>query len=238
VKPAVDPGVRFGGVLLSAGAAVMLAGAVVHFSEPRLAIDGILDHGDISDYLAGVAETKSTAYANLVLWIVGVGLLGLGGTALSTAGDSSRPAERALARFAYAAGPTLAWVAFLVWIALVRAAPSLDPVTAESLAFIASRVDWLATTLIVGVGPALLSTLLGIWILPRWLRLWGVVAAGASVLTWIALVAGGLESYGVLIVPLGVVWSLVTGIVTWRRTSTEPRPGQPAHEGVGGAVTG
>lgn len=50
----------------------------------------------------------------------------------------------------------------MVWIALVRGSPNLEPSVAELFAFIASRVDWLATTLIVGIGPAVLSTMIGV----------------------------------------------------------------------------
>jgi len=221
MKPAHDPGVRWGGALLLAGAVAMLAGAAVHFSDPALGIDGAIERGEISGYLGNVVQIKGKAYVNLVLWIVGVGLLGLGGTALSAAGDASRAAARGVVRFAYAAGATLAWVSFMVWIALVRAAPTLEPSVAESFAFIASRIDWLATTLIVGIGPAVLSRMMGIEWLPKWLRAWGLLAAGASVLTWIAMAAGGLESYGFIVVPVGVLWSLATGILAWRRAASQ-----------------
>jgi hypothetical protein len=238
MRPAHDPGVQWGGVLLLAGAVTMLAGAGVHFSEPALGIDGAIERGEISAYLGNVVPIRGKAYANLVLWIVGVGFLGLGGTALSAAGDAARGAARGVARFAYAAGATLAWVSFMVWIALVRAAPTLDPSVAEALAFVASRVDWLATTLIVGVGPAVLSTMMGIEWLPKWLRSWGLLAAGAGVLTWIAMAAGGLESYGFIVVPVGVVWSLVTGILVWRRgaaqTSARTSPNHPASASAAG----
>lgn len=67
MKPALDPGVRWGGALLVAGAVTMLAGAAVHLSDPALGIDGAIERGEISDYLGKVVPIKGKAYANLVV---------------------------------------------------------------------------------------------------------------------------------------------------------------------------
>lgn len=99
----------------------------------------------------------------------------------------------------------------------------VEPAVADGLGFISSRADWLATVLVVGLGPLLLSR--DTWV-PRWLKGPGPFAGAVSVLTLIAMYTGGLSTYGAAIVPVGIVWTLGAALVAIRQTNS----GQPPRE--------
>ena len=147
-------------------------------------------------------------------------LLAVAGTALAAVGDRRHPAAIA-ARAVYLAAAPLAMVAFVAWLAVVRMAGSAqDPATvlvlADTIGWITSRADWVATILVVGVGPGLLSySGRGSWV-PPWLNIWGALAVITAILTGVAFFAGGLTTYGFLVVPVGLGWTIAAGVTTLR----------------------
>ena len=91
---------------------------------------------------------------------------------------------------------------------------------AEALGFFASRADWIATVLLVGVAfrPALIAASgRDTWV-PGWLAIWGALALLAGLLTTLTTLAGGLTTYGFLVVPVGLGWTIAAGVVVLRES--------------------
>ena len=92
---------------------------------------------------------------------------------------------------------------------------------AEALGFFASRADWIATVLLVGVGPALIAASgRDTWV-PGWLAIWGALALLAGLLTTLTTLttlAVGLTTYGFLVVPVGLGWTIAAGVVVLRES--------------------
>jgi hypothetical protein len=111
---------------------------------------------------------------------------------------------------------TLALVSFLMWYGLIRVAGSIDVSAAEAIGWTAWNLDNVATSLIIGLGPLALAWVARDSWMPRWLGIWAGLAAVAAVLTWIAIPTGGGGTYGFLIVPVGIAWSITAGVVALR----------------------
>jgi len=78
---------------------------------------------------------------------------------------------------------------------------------------------------LVGIGPVLISVAgRDDWV-PKWLARWGFLALAASLLTAIAMFTGGLTTYGFLIVPVGMIWTIAASIVLFRRIGKTPENG-------------
>jgi hypothetical protein len=111
-------------------------------------------------------------------------------------------------------------VAFGAMLALVtQAAPLAGEIpagTALALGWFASRVDWIATAMLVGLGPVLLSVANRDW-MPRWLVGWGYVAGVGGALSVAAMYLDGLTSWGFVSVPVGVLWTVAAGVTRLRR---------------------
>ena len=218
-SPASDSSgaLRFAGLSALIGAVVMVTGAIL-WQVSGTDLDAALAAGDMAGYLADAAG-NGLVVANLVAWIVGVFFIGAGGIGFARApGNSERPAQ--LARVAFATAVPLAIASFVAWLAVVTRIPAdasaAELAVADVVGFFASRADWTATVLIVGLGPFLVS-LAGrdTWV-PSWLFWIGVLAALGSVGTVIAMFTGALSSYGFLVVPFGLVWTISAGVVTLR----------------------
>lgn len=191
----------------------MLAGAIIK-RITGTDLDAALTDETIAAYLSSVAGWETVLFANLSLWIAGVLLLGLGGYLLASTSDGT--ASR-MARAAYLMGPPLAITSFVAWMALIRlSVADLDLATADALAFISSRVDWIATVLVVAIGPVFVSiTGKGSWV-PRWLYGLGMLAGVGGIVTIVAMYTGGLSSYGVLLVPIGIAWTIGSAVTALR----------------------
>ncbi len=210
---------RVAGIAAIAGGACMLIGAAL-WAASGADLDAALADGTMSEYLVDAASSTGLLVANLSFWIVGVTLIAIAGTAL-TAMDREQGVIHAAARTTYLIAAPVAIAAFTAWLALVRIAgnATTSPALAESLGFFASRADWIATVLLIGFGP-LLVAMAGreTWV-PKWLARWSRVAAGAGLLTVVAMYTDQLSSYGFLIVPIGIGWTIAAGIVALRSTS-------------------
>ncbi|KAA3662562.1 MAG: hypothetical protein DWQ04_13075 [Chloroflexi bacterium] len=186
-------------------------------------LDLALANGDLPVYLAAAGEARNLLIANLTIWIVMVLLIGLAGTLLADL-CVKRPLIAKLAKFSFRTSVPLVIVAYVAWLAIVvQIAPSASPEAvfmAEVMGWFASRADWIATILILGTGPALVSLAgRGDWV-PTWLARWGFVALFAGLLNAFAMLTGGagLSTYGFIIIPVGMGWVLVAGIVALRRS--------------------
>lgn len=208
---------RAGGLLSIVGAVAMGTGGAVYTSTGA-DLWGLVDGDvDINTYLADAAASVSTLHTAHTIWIAGVLALALGGVLLT--GRSSDDPSTA-ARATYTIGAALAIPAFMTMIALTRLAETgADaPALTEALAFLGARLDDLATVVIVGLGPVLITIANRRTWMPGWLAALGVACGAAGLLSIISIYFGQSATLGFLIVPIGLAWTLAAGIVTIRQT--------------------
>jgi len=209
---------RLGGLAAVCGAVTMFAGAAL-WGASGADLDSAISTGDYQGYLDAVNQSHTLVVANLVVWIAGVFMLGKAGVAMTDLILRKR-AYAHIAGLAYRVGLSLALVAFLAWLAIVVQVPAgasdTEIAIVKVFGWFASRADWLATALIVGFGPAWISLgANGEW-MPRWLSGLGLLAGLAGIATIVAIFADGLTTYGFAVVPIGLIWTLATGIVMLR----------------------
>lgn len=210
---------RLTGVLAIAGAATMIVGAVLWIASGA-DLDAALAVGTMEEYLTTAAENRLLLVANLTAWILGVTLLGAAGSALSRL-CRRRPGVAQIGWMCYLTAVPLAIASFVAMLAVVvQIAPATDPeavLVAEVVAWFGSRADWIATVLIVGIGPMLISVAGWREWVPNWLGYWAIAACFAGLLTIVAMFTESLTTYGFLIVPVGLSWMIAAGVVALRR---------------------
>lgn len=210
---------RFEGYVALGGALLMALGGIIK-RVVGADLDAALVQGTMEQYLALAADQQVLLVANLSLWIGGVLLLGAAGTAFAHLCRRRRLMAR-VAMFCYWSAVPLAIASFVAWIAIVvqlsSASSSEAILTAEVVGWFVSRADWTATVLIVGVGPALISLAgRGEWV-PAWLGWLSVAAVLAGGLTTVAMFTGALHTYGSIIIPVGLIWTIAAGVVLLRQ---------------------
>lgn len=217
----IDTTTRLGAYTAIGGSVCALTGTAF-WAAAGADIDVALAGGDIANYLTTAGENTFLLVANLTMWILMVFLLGIAATAMTSLSEQ-RPTLARVALYCYWTGVPLVIGAYVAWLAIVvQIAPDTSPAAVLVTAVVgwfASRADWVATILIVGIGPTLIS-LAGRddWV-PVWLLRWSFVTAVAAVLNAVAMLTGGsgLSTYGFLVVPIGVGWMIAAGIVLFRR---------------------
>lgn len=212
---------RIAALCAISSALIMLLGAILLMASGA-DLDRALAEDAVATYLQEAAEAHRLLVTNLTLWILGVTLWGVAGVSLSRL-PAGRPVAALLGRYCYHVGIPLVVASYVAWLAVVvqlGGADTAEAVTVgEVVGWFASRADWVATILVAGFGPALLAYGgQGTWA-PRWLLMWGAVAALGGVLTALAMLTGGsgLLSYGFLIIPVGLGWMIATGVVLLRK---------------------
>lgn len=203
-----------GSVCAITGAALLIASGAD--------IDVSLTRDDMATYLTAAGEHTGLLVANLTIWIVMVVLLGIAATAMTVLA-ARRPIMAYIARFCYWAGAPLAIASYVAWLAVVvQVAPDTSPTAvavAKTVGWFASRADWVATILCLGIGPTFISMAGRDEWVPTWLFRWGFVTAFAGLLNALAMLTGGsgLSTYGFLIIPVGVGWMIAAGVVLFRQ---------------------
>lgn len=215
--PGTRADLRTGGVLLATGAITMFLGAIA-WATTGTDLDAALVGGDVAGYLASASDSAVPLRLNLSLWIVGVVLIGMGGTNLS---GRVAPAWRGVSRFTFIAGPASAIVFFSMWLAIVVTIAPAHAVGDEAallgaaLGQAATIADWIATALIVGLGAFALSR--SDWS-PRWLRTWGSIALAAGLVALVALAFLDRSPIGFAVVPIGLGFMVAAGITAIRKS--------------------
>lgn len=192
----------------------MISGAILK-QLSGVDLDAALSQGAMDRYLEAAAAQTPILVGNLSLWIVGVLFFGVAAAALARC-CRRRPAWGQVAQFCYWTAVPLAIGAFVAWLALVvQLAPGAtgeQVAAAEALGWWASRADWIATDLVVGIGPLVFSLAgRGDWN-PSWLAWLALAAGAAAAMNVLAMFTDALTSYGFLIVPVGLAWSLAAGV--------------------------
>ncbi len=166
------------------------------------------------ELLSAAEANRTFLVANLSTWIVGVLVLGAGGAALALTIGRGRLVGT-LTALGYAGGGvmgTTSFVAMLMLPTVFAGGADSDLMAATAFALFGSRLDWIATLLILAVGPVMISRLDGDDWLPGWLHKLSLLAVVAGLLTVVALFTNALATYGFLTVPAGMIWHLAAGI--------------------------
>ena len=211
-EPRLSVGSRGPGLALAAGAVTMVAGAISYFSAGA-DLWAARAQDSVASYLADVVGQQGRLDAALSMWCLGALLLGLGGSGLARQG---RGTASSMASAAYAIGSGLAITSFLLMMAVVRIADegAEAALVAEGLGFAGAHLDDVATAVLIGLGPVLvaLSGAVSGWLV-RWA--WACGAAAGVMLVSVYFDASG--TWGMVIVPVGIGWSLAAGITALRR---------------------
>lgn len=212
---------RFAGYTALAGSACALSGAALNVASGA-DLDAFLASNDMAGYIEAARASSTMLTTNLTLWIVMALLMGASAT-IMTALSPSRPLRALIARYSVWVGFALVLAAYSAWLALVvKVVPSdhdAAVLVAETVGWFASRADWIATILVIGIGPTLLSAAGREDWVPGWLMRWGWVSAVAALLNALAMLTGGagLTTWGFAIIPVGVGWMIAAGVVLLRR---------------------
>jgi hypothetical protein len=208
-------GRRTAGITCIAGATTMLVGTAL-WVVSGTDLDAALEAGRIGTYLTDAAANKTILTANLGFWILGVILLGIGGNMLSTLGRADSLAT-VIARFAFTAGPAAAIVFFSIWLGIVlglapaHAAGEEVQATALALGYGVSIADWIATVVIVSLGPLAVAVAgRGTWV-PQWLFRWSQLAGALGVVAMVGLITGAV-AMAFPVIPVGIGFMIASGV--------------------------
>lgn len=200
-----------------AGAASFIIGAALWVLSGT-DLDLAVTNGEMASYLTTAHATKTVLIANLTFWILGALLLGTAGTTLAKMSERQVWAQAAMV--CYRTAVPLVIIAYVAMLAVVvQIAPDTSTTAvylAEVVGWIGSRADWVATVLLIGVGPLFLSLAgQGDWASPGLLR-WSYLTGVCGLLTTIAMYANGLGTYGFVIIPVGLIWMIAAGVTLLR----------------------
>jgi hypothetical protein len=213
---------RIAGYAALAAATSMIIGAIL-WASSGADLDGALAAGTIAEYLEAATARRSLLVGNLTAWIVGVLLFGAAGAGFFRLCRRRRTLAQ-IGLLCYWTAVPLAIASFVAMLAVVVQLAPLGTAEAVLLAdvvgWFGSRADWIATVLVVGFGPLLISIAGRDEWVPAWLAYWAMAAALAGILTVVAMFTGALSTYGFLIVPVGLGWTIAAGVVALRRAST------------------
>jgi hypothetical protein len=202
----------------------MLGGAAI-WGASGTDIDASLAANDIVGYLASANESQTMLIANLSVWIAGVLLIGIGASMMTYLSRENQVLSL-IARYNYWVGIPIVVISYMAWLAVVVRLTAYEPsavaTVAEVVGWFAVRADWVATVLVLGTGPLLLS-LAGksSWV-PKWLAVYSYFCFVAGILNIIAMYLGGLSTYGFLIIPVGMGWMVASSIVLFKRLKGKP----------------
>lgn len=212
---------KLGAYATLVGSICMLTGAAL-WGASGADLDQSLNNADMAGYLKAALSAQNLLIANLSVWIIGVILLGVGANMMALLSEQ-KPVLTQLIRYNYGVAVSIVVVSYMAWLAVVvRLSASASPevaAIAEAVGWFGTHTDWVGTVLVLGTGPVLICTAgRGIWV-PNWLRVWSYITLFTGVLTTIAQYAGGLTSYGFIIIPIGMGWMIAAAITLFRRSA-------------------
>ncbi|MBK8498956.1 MAG: hypothetical protein IPL52_09095 [Flavobacteriales bacterium] len=205
------------------GSLCMLCGAAI-WGVTGADFDTAMVDDDIATYLTTARAGRTLLIANLSVWIVGIFLLGIAARMMSLL-SSNAPVLSHLVRYNYGVAIPLVIASYMAWMAVVvRAVPMEAQVAgplAEVVGWFGVMADWVATILVLGLGPMLIVRAgQGQWV-PRWLHVWGHLCLIPGALTLLAMFAGGLHTYGFVIIPIGMGWMIGASVVLFKRAGAK-----------------
>ena len=212
---------RLGGYTAIGGAVTMIIGAIL-WGTSGTDLWGALDTGDMAGYLTAAGALKAQLIANLTFWIAGVIILGVAGQALTTLLVPHSVLAK-VGQACYVTAVPLVVVSYIAMMVLiVQIAPDTSATSialAEVVGWIGVRADDLATALILGFGPLFFSLAGRAAWLPSWLLMWSYLCGGMGIFSLLTLYLGvsTLSSLAFLIIPIGLIWLIATGVLLLRR---------------------
>ncbi len=206
---------KIAAITVLVGSTCMIAGAVL-MGISGADLDTALDRNELANYLTVAGDNKSLLIANLTIWIIGVIITGLAATLMVNLGEPQKVLSR-IVTYNYSIAIPIVVVAYSAWMVIVVRLTSHNPqesvVLAEIMGWFASRADWIATILVLGIGPFLISLSGKNYWVPKWLLVWSYFTLFAGFLNLVAMFAGGLTTYGFLIIPVGMGWMIASFFV-------------------------
>lgn len=202
----------FAGYLAIAGALSMLVGAALWGASGTDLWD-TLANNRMESYLKQVPQAKQWLVANTFFWIIGVILMGTAGKLMVGFCDS-KPSLAQLASICIQSAVPIAIVSFIIMLSLAIHQPGVH--AAFVTGWIGARLDDLATALIVGAFPFIISIAGSPDWIPRWLSIIGVLAGITGLLVIVSLITG-IVPLGFIIIPVGLGWMLAAGIMLIRK---------------------
>lgn len=211
--------IQLGGYAAIVGCVTMIVGAAL-WGTSGTDLWAALDNGAMAGYLVATEAVKSQLVANLSVWILGVLVLGVAGSTLAALCTQRRPLAK-VALVCYQTAVPLAIASYIAMLAVVVLLSGESSATAVSMAevvgWMGARADDLATALIIGIGPLLIS-LAGRdeWV-PTWLLRWGFLAGAVGIFSIFVLYLPGMSKFGFIILPIGMGWMIAAGVVLLRQ---------------------
>ena len=198
----------FAGYVAIAGALSMLTGAVL-WGASGTDLWNALASDQMESYLGQLEPVKQLLVANTIFWVLGVLLMGTAVTLMSGCCPSNPGLAQLALVFMRSAVP-VAMVSFIIMLSLAIRPPAVD--SANNIGWIGTRLDDLATILIIGASPLFISIAGRADWVPGWLAVWGYLAGIAGILGVISLLSG-VVALGYVILPIGLGWMIAAGVV-------------------------
>ncbi|MBK8505740.1 MAG: hypothetical protein IPL46_28200 [Saprospiraceae bacterium] len=204
----------FAGICSIAGALTMLTGAALWGASGTDLWQALANH-EMSAYLDKTQEVKSFLVANTSFWTVGVILLGVALTIMASFCISKKHLAMTALVLAKAAVP-IAIVSFIMMLALtVQIAGQNATGTVElaaAVGWIGVRLDDIATIMIIGLCPLLISMAGQDEWVPQWLQIWGTMAGIVGSIAIVGFYQPALAPFSFVLIPIGMGWMIATGV--------------------------
>ncbi len=175
-----------------------------------------LASGQMETYLSQLPSVRHLLVINTCFWISGVLLLATAGSLMSGFCVSNPGLAQFPLVFIRAAAP-MGIAAFIIMLSLSIHPPAVD--SANNIGWIGTKLDDLATILIVGISPLFLSIAGRADWVPGWLAVWGYLAGITGLLGVIGMVTG-IVALGFVIIPFGLGWMIAAGVVLIKKSKT------------------
>ena len=201
----------FPGYLAIVGAISMFIGAAF-WASSGTDLWETLATNQMENYLGELASVKQLLVINTSFWILGVLLLGSAGQNMVEYCKTKSGLAK-VASFCIQTAVPVAIVAFIIMLSLAIYQPATE--TAYSIGWIGARLDDLATALLVGFFPFIISMAGKEDWVPNWLRVFGIIAGLAGILVIVSLYTG-IVFLGFIIIPVGLGWMIAAGVVLIR----------------------
>lgn len=202
------------------GSLIMIAGAACYFNSGA-DLWVMLSEDDMAGYNQIISQKTKLMVMNQTLWIIGALLMGL-----ALRGYSKHYNENSLKNFAISyfgiIGASIAVVAFFLMMTnTVQLSTESNPVRVEIarvFGYSGARLDDLATSMLVGFAPCFVALCGRSKGLPSWSVYWGFLCGILGVLSLAFQFSKSLEAFAFMIVPVGILWMLTTGIYHFRKS--------------------
>ena len=205
----------FAGITSIAGAVSMLIGAAFWIASGTDLWQALADN-QMEIYLAQLPDVSQLLVLNTSFWVLGVLLMATAATLMATY-CTSNPALAQMGKVFSRTGASIAIVSFLLMLSLAVVNSTVD--IATIIGWTGTRLDGIATMLIIGFSPLFLSIAGRADWVPGWLYNWGFLAGLAGVLCIISAYTGIIELEFVII-PIGIGWKIAAGIVLIKRSKS------------------